>query len=127
VQVVLLPGGVIHGAFSRLVGGHASQLLTRGALIDPATALRVGLVDELCDPAQVTQRALEVAREICALPRDPMLRTRALTRSDLVELFGNPGQVMVKERAFANLGVELWFVPDTQQRLRALFAKKQGA
>src|SRR6187551_372167 len=78
VQVGLFPGGPIHGAFKRLVGGHAAQLLTRGALIDPATALRMGLVDELCDPAQVGARALEVAREICALPRDPMLRTRAL-------------------------------------------------
>ena len=42
--------GPIHGAFKRLVGGHAAQLLTRGALIDPATALRIGLVDELCEP-----------------------------------------------------------------------------
>src|SRR5678815_2171657 len=40
VQVGLLPGGPIHGAFRRLVGGHAPQLLTRGALLDPATALR---------------------------------------------------------------------------------------
>ena len=82
---------MIHGAFKRLVGGHAAQLLTRGALIDPATALRMGLVDELCDAAQVPARALEVAREICALPREPMLRTRALARRDLVDLFGNPG------------------------------------
>ena len=31
VQVGLFPGASIHGAFRRLVGGHASQLLTRGA------------------------------------------------------------------------------------------------
>src|SRR3954468_7755791 len=37
VQVGLIPGAVIHGAFRRLVGGHATQLLGRGALIDPAT------------------------------------------------------------------------------------------
>jgi len=123
VQVGLLPGPPIHGAFRRLVGGHASQLLTRGALIDPATALRVGLVDELCDPAQVGARALEVAREICALPRDPMLRTRALARRDLTELFGNPGHAMMKEREFAATGTELWFVPATQERLRKMFIK----
>jgi Delta3-Delta2-enoyl-CoA isomerase len=123
VQVGLLPGPPIHGAFRRLVGGHASQLLTRGALIDPATALRVGLVDELCDPAQVGARALEVAREICALPRDPMLRTRALARRDLTELFGNPGHAMMKEREFASMGTELWFVAATQERLRKMFIK----
>lgn len=123
VQVGLLPGPPIHGAFRRLVGGHAAQLLTRGALIDPATALRVGLVDELCEAAQVGARALAVAREICALPRDPMLKTRALARRDLIELFGNPGHAMMKEREFAATGTDLWFVPATQERLRQMFLK----
>lgn len=123
VQVGLLPGPPIHGAFRRLVGGHASQLLTRGVLIDPDTALRVGLVDELCEASQVGARALEVAREICALPREPMLKTRALARRDLIELFGNPGHAMMKEREFAAMGAELWFVPATQERLRKMFLK----
>ena len=123
VQVGLFPGAVIHGAFKRLVGGHAAQLLTRGALIDPASALRVGLVDELCDPSQVATRALEIARELAASPRDPMLRTRALARRDLIELFGNPGHALIHEREFASLATELWFVPATLERLRQMFAK----
>lgn len=125
VQVGLFPGGVIHGAFKRLVGGHTAQLLTRGALIDPATALRVGLVDELCDADQVLARSLEVAREICVLPREPMLRTRALVRRDLVDLFGNPGHALVQEREFGAMGVDMWFVPATQERLKAKFLKKR--
>lgn len=124
VQVGLFPGPVIHGAFRRLVGGHAAQLVTRGALIDPASALRVGLVDELCDPSQVIPRALEVAREFAALPRDPMRRTRTLARADLVELFGNPGHALIREREFGALGAELFCVPATQERLRKLFAKR---
>jgi len=125
VQVGLFPGGVIYGAFKRLVGGHTAQLLTRGALIDPATALRVGLVDELCDADQVVARALEVAREICALPRDAMLRTRTLVRRDLVDLFGNPGHALIQEREFGTMGVDMWFVPATQERLRSMFLKKR--
>jgi enoyl-CoA hydratase/carnithine racemase len=124
VQVGLLPGGPIHGAFRRLVGGHATQLLSRGALFHPATALRVGLVDELCDASQVTARALEVAREYCALPREPMLRTRALARKDLIELFGNPGHAIIQEREFAKMGADLFGVPATQERLRKMFAKR---
>lgn len=124
VQVGLVPGEPIHGAFRRLVGGHATQLLTRGALVDPATALRVGLVDELCDAARVPERALEVAREYCALPREPMLGTRALARKDLVALFGNPGHALVQEREFARIGADLFFVPATQERLRALFSQR---
>jgi enoyl-CoA hydratase/carnithine racemase len=126
VQVGLFPGPMIHGAFRRLVGGHAAQLLTRGALIDPAAALRVGLVDELCETAQVASRALEVAREFCALPREPMLRTRALVRRDLVELFGDPAQAAVEEQQFAAVGTDLWSVPSTQERLKAIFLKKKG-
>jgi len=124
VPVGLLPGPPINGAFRRLVGGHAAQLLTRGALIDPSTALRVGLVDELCEASQVSARALEVAREFCALPREPMLRTRALARQDLLDLFGNPGHATLKEREFAATGAELFFVPATQERLRAIFTKR---
>jgi Delta3-Delta2-enoyl-CoA isomerase len=124
VQVGLFPGPPIHGAFRRLVGGHAAQLLTRGALIDPSTALRVGLVDELCEASQVTARALEVAREFCALPREAMLRTRALVRQDLLELFGNPGHATLKEREFASIGTDQWFAPATQARLRAAFTKR---
>jgi len=124
VQVGLFPGGVIHGAFRRLTGGHAAQLLTRGALIDPETALRVGLVDELCDASQVVARALEVAREFCSLPRDAMLRTRALVRKDLQELFGNPGHALMKEREFAAMGADMWFSPVTQELLRRMFEKR---
>lgn len=124
VQVGLFPGGVIHGAFRRLTGGHAAQLLTRGALIDPVTALRVGLVDELCEASHVMTRALGVAREFCALPRDAMLRTRTLVRKDLVELFGNPGHALMKEREFATMGTEAWFTPATQELLRKMFEKR---
>jgi enoyl-CoA hydratase/carnithine racemase len=124
VQVGLFPGSVIHGAFKRLVGGHAGQLLTRGALIDPGAALRVGLVDELCDPSQVLARAIEVAREYCALPREPMLRTRALVRRDLTDLFGNPGHALVQEREFSAVAADMWFVPATQQRLKSMFIKR---
>jgi enoyl-CoA hydratase/carnithine racemase len=124
-QVGLYPGPVIYGAFKRLVGGHGAQLVTRGALIDPATALRVGLVDELCEAAQVPARAIEVAREFCRLPVAPMLRTRALARRDLIELFGNPGHALLQEREFATTACEMWFQPATQEHLKSMFAKKR--
>lgn len=125
VQVGLFPGPVIHGAFRRLVGGHAAQLLTRGTLIDPATAMRVGLVDELCEAAQCAARALAVAQEICALPRDAMLRTRALARRDLQELFGEPRDAARHAAEFAAMGTEMFSVPATRERLAKMFAKKR--
>ena len=124
VQVGLYPGPVIHGAFRRLVGGHAAQLLIRGALIDPATALRMGLVDELCEPAQCAARAVEVAHEIIALPRDAMLRTRAMVREELVALFGAPGDASRLSREFADIGTAMFSEPATRERLQKMFAKK---
>jgi Delta3-Delta2-enoyl-CoA isomerase len=124
VQVGLFPGPVIAGAFRRLVGGHASQLLTRGALIDPAAALRIGLVDEVCDATGCATRALEVAREFCALPREPMLRTRELTRRDLIELFGKPVERDANARQFAEMGARMWQEPATVERLKKLFKRK---
>jgi enoyl-CoA hydratase/carnithine racemase len=125
VQVGLFPGPVIHGAFRRLVGGHAAQLLTRGALIDPATALRVGLVDEICEASQCAARALEVAREFAALPREPMLRTRELARRELVQLFGAPADAERLAREFGEMGAEMFSVPATQERLRKMFVKQK--
>lgn len=124
VQVGLIPVPPIDAAFRRLVGGHAAQLLTRGALVDPATALRVGLVDELCESSQVSARALEVAREYCSLPREPMLRTRALARQDLRDLYGSAEQAARRERETAALVSEFWFLPETQARMRAIFTRR---
>jgi 3,2-trans-enoyl-CoA isomerase len=122
-QVGLYPGPLIHGAFKRLVGGHAAQLLTRGALIDPATALRVGLVDELCETPRCAARALEVARELCALPREAMLRTRQLARRDLVEMFGEPSHAQGLGQQFGEFAADMWHSPETLARLKTLFGR----
>ncbi len=124
VQVGLFPGPPIHAAFRRLVGGHAEQLLTRGALIDPATALRMGLVDEVAEVSQVAARALAIAREFAALPRAPMLRTRAMVRENLAGLYGGESYAAAMQREFVAMGTEMWFAPEAQTRLRALFPKK---
>lgn len=123
VQVGLFPGPPIYDAFRRLVGGHAEQLLTRGALVDPAAALRMGLVDELCDASQVVARALALAREIAALPRGPMLRTRTMVRQQLVDLYGAADSAAARRR-FMEMGADMWFAPEAQARLRAIFTKR---
>lgn len=124
VQVGLIPGPPINIVFRRLVGGHAEQLLTRGALLDPATALRVGLVDEVTDASQVVERALAVARELVALPRGPMLRTRTMVRENLVGLYGIESYAVAMLREFVSMGTEMWFAPEAQSRLQALFTKR---
>jgi len=45
---------------------HAMQMLLTGDLIDAATALRIGLVNELVAEAQLEEKTLELARKIAA-------------------------------------------------------------
>lgn len=121
VQVGLYPGELIMRAFERLVGPRrGAELLTRGALLDPAAALEAGLVDELTDGELVRARALEYARGLLALPPAAYARTRALVRRDLVRLFE-----AVEER-FAEQFLEIWFSDETRARLKALLVRGEA-
>ena len=73
----------------------------------------------------MTARALEVARELCALPREPMLRTRALARQDLhASCSAIRPMPRARKARCAAWAVDMWFVPATQERLRAVFTKR---
>jgi len=53
---------------AELAPSSARELVLRGELIDGETALELGALDELLEPAAVEGRALDVARELAALP-----------------------------------------------------------
>ncbi|MFL6592546.1 MAG: enoyl-CoA hydratase/isomerase family protein [Luteimonas sp.] len=116
-QVGLAPPEGILQLLGRVVGAQrAERMLVSGTLVGAERALEIGLVDELLDIDQVLPRALAWLDALLALPRQPMLLTRALARRDLVAAL-QP----------ARIGLEGfiggWFAPDTQAGLRALIAK----
>ena len=94
----------------------ARQLLMHGGIFDAATALRIGLVDELVDAGQVLPRALEWLGALLALPRAPMLLTRSLSRADLVD-------ALAPDNLDLDRFVAGWYEADTQAGLRALLAR----
>lgn len=115
VQLGLYPGYTIFRAFERLVGSsRAAALLPRGAMLEPADALAVGLVDELSATEQVVPRALELAAQLVQLPPRAYARTRALVRRDLVRLFEQPA-----EDVSAVFG-EDWVTGEARERMAAL-------
>jgi enoyl-CoA hydratase len=62
-----LGGGGASQMLPRLVGvGQAMRLLLSGDPVDADTALRLGLVEEVVDDAQVAARALELAQKIAS-------------------------------------------------------------
>ena len=91
VQVGLYPGKRIFQAYARLLGvARAANLLSRGAMLDPDGALRIGLVDELAEPAAVIPRALAIAQQLVQLPPEAYRRTRELVRADLLAILDAP-------------------------------------
>ena len=67
VRLGIIPGGSGTQRLSRLIGvGRAAEFILRSRVVDPETALSLGLINELADDA-VTQ-ARSIAREVAALP-----------------------------------------------------------
>lgn len=113
VQVGLpLPSTIIR-VFQELVGVRiARQLGTRGQLVEMEEARRIGLIDELVAPGQVTGRAVEWLRALLELPPVAMNRTRLAGKTRLIRA--------LTEARDVDQVTEDWFSPETQRALRAL-------
>lgn len=118
VQVGLVVPAVLQYAMKRLTGPRVGDaLLVAGALVPPAEALRIGLVDEVVAPDAVVPTTLAWAERMVALPRGAMRETRRIARADLVAQFEGLGEAEVENAAAR------WFTPETQTTLRALVAR----
>jgi enoyl-CoA hydratase/carnithine racemase len=113
VQVGLpLPSTIIR-VFQELVGVRiARQLGTRGQLVEMEEARRIGLIDELVAPGQVTGRAVEWLRALLELPPVAMNRTRLAGKTNLIRA--------LTEARDVDQVTEDWFSPETQRAMRAL-------
>jgi enoyl-CoA hydratase len=64
------PANAIAVVKAELSPPAARYLVLRAHLVEPPEALELGLVDALADPADVLERALEMAAELGAMPSD---------------------------------------------------------
>jgi enoyl-CoA hydratase/carnithine racemase len=117
VRVGLPVPEVLVRALTFAVGERqAARLAVGGLLVDPAEALRVGLVDEVVPPDEVVPRALAWAADLATRPPTAMTGTRALARRPLREGFATV------DAALLDSVVAQWHSPETQGVLRALAA-----
>lgn len=107
----------------RVVGPHrAERLLVAGEMVDAATALRIGLVDEVVDIGPEHDTSGLIARahawlaELLALPHEAMRQTRRIARAEVVE-------ALQPEHIDLERFVHGWFEPGTQSALQALVAQ----
>lgn len=114
VQVGLVAPEAIQRLLRRAVGARvAERLLVAGELVPAERAAQIGLVDELTDGTQVVARALAWLQALLALPRAPMLATRAIARAELIE-------ALQPQRIDLPHFVDRWYHGDTQRALQAL-------
>ena len=126
VRVGLPLPPVIFAAMRRLVGPRqAERMCVSGALVSPAEAARIGLVDEVVPADQVVERAAAIAAELAALPRAAMTETRRLARADLVALYEDvhdrDGEDAAggKESEIESV-LDSWFSVEAQTTMRSL-------
>jgi Delta3-Delta2-enoyl-CoA isomerase len=115
VQVGIPLPPVLLVGLRRLVGARqAERLAVSGALISPALAFEIGLVDELAPIEQVVDRALEWCRRLLALPSNAMSTTRYEARADLAALLASDLDPEL-EKVLAS-----WWHPEAQSTLRSV-------
>jgi Delta3-Delta2-enoyl-CoA isomerase len=114
---VVVPDGIQH-LLRRVVGPYrAERLMVSGAMVDSATALAIGMVDETTEIDHVGLRARLWLEDLLAKPSAPMLATRRLARADLVAALEDP------QRMDVGRFIDDWFSPETQQVLQAMVAR----
>lgn len=116
-QVGLVAPEGIQRLMRRVVGAHRAERLLVGGLM-PTTdeAHAIGLVDEVAAVDDTAARAVEALQRLAALPRQPMLDTRAIARADAVEAL-QPRHIELERFA------EAWYADETQAALRAVLER----
>jgi Delta3-Delta2-enoyl-CoA isomerase len=118
VQVGLPVPPMLLRALTFLCGEReATRLAVGGLLVDPAEALRCGLVDELCPLPEVIPRTVAWATDLAKRPATAMRLTRQLARRPLVEAFAAVDGGLIE-------GIlDQWYSVETQAVLAALVAR----
>jgi enoyl-CoA hydratase/carnithine racemase len=117
-QVGLMVPDCIQYLMRRIIGAQrAERLMVAGAMIESQQAHAIGLIDDLCEPADVLTTAIAWLTGTLALPSAPMLATRKIARADVMHAMN------AFHASDLELFVEGWYSPDTQAALQVLMSK----
>lgn len=97
------------------VGGrNAEQILLSGEMYKAEEALKKGLVDAICTSAQLTDKALDIAREYSCKDSKAFRSLKKMSRLNTVETINRYEDYSLKEF------VELWYSKETWENLKKI-------
>ena len=120
VKLGILPGGGGTQKLARLVGRkRAMLLLMTGRMFSAAEALGMGVISEVAPTGQALARALEIAREIAALPPIAVMQIKEIVNAGLNAPLDTA--LMLERKAF-----QLQFATrDQKEGMRAFMEKRK--
>ena len=120
VKVGILPGGGGTQKLARLIGSkRAMLLLMTGRMFSAAEAFSMGVVSEVAPTGQALARALEIAREIAALPPISLMQIKEIVNAGLNAPLDTA--LMLERKAF-----QLQFATsDQKEGMRAFMEKRK--
>jgi enoyl-CoA hydratase/carnithine racemase len=120
VKVGILPGGGGTQKLARLVGRQrAMLLLMTGRMFSAAEALSMGVISEVCPTGQALPRALEIAKEIAAMPPISVMQIKEIVNAGLNAPLDTA--LMLERKAF-----QLQFATrDQKEGMRAFMEKRK--
>ena len=120
VKVGILPGGGGTQKLARLVGRHRAMLLIMtGRMFGAAEALSMGVVSEVAPTGQALARAIDVAREIAAMPPISIMQIKEIVNAGVNAPLETA--LMLERKAF-----QLQFATrDQKEGMRAFLEKRK--
>ena len=120
VKVGILPGGGGTQRLARLVGRHRAMLLIMtGRIFGAAEALSMGAISEVAPTGQALTRAIEVAREIAAMPAISIMQIKEIVNAGVNASLETA--LMLERKAF-----QLQFATrDQKEGMRAFMEKRK--
>lgn len=121
VKVGILPGGGGTQKLARLAGSkRAMLLLMTGRMFGAAEALGMGVISDVAPSGQALTRALEIAREIAALPPISLMQIKEIVNAGLNAPLDTA--LMLERKAF-----QLQFATgDQKEGMRAFMEKRKA-
>ncbi len=90
-------------------GAEAENVVLAGDLYDPDEALEIGLVDDVVEPSELTERALDLADKLSQNGLPAYQSLKQMVRRPIYEAWRNREADQIKEF------VDIWYLPETRQ------------